>query len=158
LNWITYFFSICDTVAKKSKDPSTKVGSIIVGPIHEIRSTGYNGFPRGVHDTESRLKDREMKYRLTIHAELNAILSAARNGVSLEDCILYTQWYPCHECAKAIIQAGIKHVIISGSFLDVRGTSGWEESFKTAKEMFNEAKVGVKIYTTAQLNTMKESK
>ena len=146
MNWTNYFFTICDAVASKSKDPSTQVGSIIVGPANEIRTTGYNGFPRGIFDHPSRLNDRKIKYPFTVHAELNAILTAARNGVSLEHCVLYSHWYPCHECAKAIIQSGIQKVIISDVFMKSRGTTGWEDSFEMAKIMLDEAAIQVIFY------------
>lgn len=144
--WVKYFLGICDAVSVKSKDPSTKVGAVIVGPSREIRTTGYNGFPRCVEDTHARLNDRPTKYQLTVHAEMNAILAAAKNGVSLEECVLYTHWHPCHECAKAIIQCGIRKVFVSGSFMKKRGVTGWEDSFKVAKEMFDEAGVNLMIF------------
>jgi len=145
INWDEYFFKICDAVASKSKDPSTKVGSVIVGLSNEIRSTGYNGFPRGVNDSVERLNDRPTKYQFIVHAELNAILGAARNGVSLVGCSLYTHWYPCHECAKAIVQSGISQVIVDGEFMKRRGNQNWEDSFKISEKIFQEAGIDVII-------------
>lgn len=146
MKWNDYFFNICKVVASKSKDPSTKVGAVIVGPANEIRATGYNGFPRGTNDSEERLDNREVKYKWIVHAEMNAILAAARTGISLEGCTLFCYWYPCHECAKAIIQTGITRVIVSGEFMKNRGITGWEESFELAKQMFKEAGIQAFIW------------
>jgi len=117
MNWDEYFFDICKAVAAKSKDVSTHVGCVIVGPNHEIRSTGFNGFPMGVYDGPPELNafgpdrnDRPEKYVWTEHSERNAIYLAARNGTALEGCTIYLTWMPCADCARAIIQSGIKHV------------------------------------------------
>lgn len=129
-----------------SKDPSTKVGAVIVGPDREIRSTGFNGFPRGIADTDERLNDRDIKLSLVVHAEMNAILNAARIGVSLKGCTLYLTatddsgavWggAPCTRCAVEIIQSGITE-IVSRPFKLV--PSRWEESVKTARMLLEEA-------------------
>ena len=95
-------------VAKLSKDPSTKVGAVIFDSKRRIVSAGYNGFARGVNDSESRLNDRNTKYKLTIHAEKNAILFAT---APLEGCTLVVTHPCCAQCAATIIQSGIKHVM-----------------------------------------------
>src|ERR1700733_15498817 len=87
--WHRHFLSIAEACALMSKDPSTKVGAVIVGPDREIRSTGFNGLPRGIDDTDERLSDRDTKLKLVVHAEMNAVLNAARFGVSLKGCALY---------------------------------------------------------------------
>ena len=107
--------------AYASKDPNTQVGSVIVGPDRKVRATGFNGFPRGVADTPERLGDRETKNRLMVHAERNAICSAAKIGVSLKDTTLYLAatddsgmvWggCPCTACAIEMIQAGIVSIV-----------------------------------------------
>jgi len=107
--WDKYFFDIVDVVRTKSKDPDTQVGCVIVGPAHEIRTTGYNGFPRGVDDTGGRWQ-RPTKYFWVEHAERNAVYNAARCGVSLEGCTAYIQIAPCVDCARALIQSGV-HVV-----------------------------------------------
>jgi len=112
-NWDDYFFDICEVVGSKSKDLSTHVGCVIVGPAHEIRSTGFNGFPSGVEDDLDNFPERYKrpeKYVWTEHSERNAIYLAARHGVSLVDCTIYLTWMPCAECARAIIQSGIQRV------------------------------------------------
>lgn len=108
--WDSRFLELARYISTWSKDPSTKVGCVVVGPDREIRSTGYNGFPRGVIDTEERLDNREVKYQLMVHAEMNAVLHAARIGVSLKGCTAYTTWPPCTRCAVSLIQAGISRV------------------------------------------------
>lgn len=134
MNWDEYFLSIAEVVSKKSKDPSTKVGCVIVSPDHDILSTGYNGFASGVFEVGTALQgemkadgdasgihvvdfaarwERPEKYDWVIHAEHNAILRAARRGVKMEGATLYIQYDcpPCAGCCDAIIQAGIKTVI-----------------------------------------------
>lgn len=101
-----YFFNLAQNVALKSKDPSTKVGCVIVGPDNEIRSTGWNGFARGVAEPEERY-ERPTKYDFVVHGEANAIANAARAGISLKDCTAYVTHFPCKNCAALLIQAGI---------------------------------------------------
>ena len=106
--WDRRFMRVAEEVATWSKDPNTKVGAVIVNLGGKILAAGYNGFPRGVDDNPARYEDRDAKYAFVVHAELNAILNSAD---SLRDTILYVTLSPCRECAKAIIQAGIKMVI-----------------------------------------------
>jgi dCMP deaminase len=142
-SWITYFFDICKTVASKSKDASSKVGCVIVGKEHNILSTGYNGFPRGVEEQPER-NERPMKYTFTEHAERNAIYNAARHGVRLEGSILFVQGLPpCTDCARAIIQCGIKEVYVSHSKVF---STYWHESWIFSVGMFEEAGVKINIF------------
>lgn len=135
--WDSRFLTLADTIAQWSKDPSTKVGAVIVNDKRIIMGVGYNGFPRGVDDSEESYADRELKHRMVVHAEANAILNARG---SVEGCTLYVSPLPpCAECAKLIIQAGISKVI-------ARAPSGtamkrWGESFHTAGSMLNQADV-----------------
>lgn len=111
ISWDEYFMSVALLAAMRSKDPNTQVGACIVGEDKRIISTGYNGFPQGCSDDEFPW-DRdgeETKYPYVVHAELNAILNAG--GRNLNGSKLYVALFPCNECAKAIIQAGIKEVI-----------------------------------------------
>lgn len=105
------FMNVAHTVAQKSKDPSTKVGCIIVGPDNEPRSFGWNGMSRGVFDLPERL-ERPEKYSWIIHAERNAIANAARVGIPLKGCKMYTTHMCCLNCADDVIQAGIIEVIV----------------------------------------------
>ena len=138
MEWDDFFFELSYTVAKKSKDPSTRVGAVIVGSGNEILSVGYNGFPRGVEDTHYRLANRETKYKLIEHAERNAIYNAARIGVSLLGSTLYVAWKPCHECARAIIQSGISTVVI-GDCMEESLVERWADSWEYTDLMFREA-------------------
>ena len=113
ISWDEYFMGVALLAAERSKDPSTQVGACIVDKDNRILSTGYNGFPHGCSDDEFPWnRDEalgETKYQFVVHAELNAILNAS--GKSLSGARVYVGLFPCNECAKAIIQAGIKEVI-----------------------------------------------
>ena len=128
--------SLAKFISEWSKDPSTKVGAVIVDKDNRIISTGYNGFAKGVADESSRYDDRSTKYKIILHAEENAIMFANRN---LEGCSLYvTQLYPCAHCASLIIQSGIKEVYIQ-KFLEI--PARWKESMEWTKRLFEEADV-----------------
>jgi len=136
-DWDDYFMEMATLVSTKSKDPSTKVGAVIVSKDNKVRSTGYNGFPRGMED-DNRYNDRALKYKLTEHAERNAIYNAE---MSLEGCKIYVNSLPpCCECAKGIIQSGIKEVII----LDKEIPERWKEECFIALKMLNECEVKVR--------------
>lgn len=130
------------TTASHSKDPRTKVGAVIVDQRGVIRATGWNGFPRGIQDHPSRYADRDVKLRLVVHAEANAIANAAAVGVPLEGCGLVVTKFPCRECAKLIIQAGIKKVYTQ----QIESDSHWTESAEHARMMFDEAGINVEVY------------
>ncbi len=110
-NWDKYFFELITIIKSKSKDPNTQVGCVIVGPDNEIRSTGYNSFPRKLNDDIKERKERPEKYLWIEHAERNAIYNAARVGIPLKDCTIYMMGLPCTDCARGIIQSGIKKII-----------------------------------------------
>ena len=111
ISWDEYFMGIAMLAAKRSKDPSTQVGACIVSPDNIIISTGYNGMPKGCSDDEFPWdrEGEETKYPYVVHAELNAILNA--NGRDLRGSRVYVALFPCNECAKAIIQSGVKEVV-----------------------------------------------
>lgn len=115
VDWHTWLMQGVYWVASKSKDPKTRIGAIIVKD-NRIISTGYNGIPIGVNDKVEKRHDRPDKYFWYEHAERNAILSAARNGISTEGATMYTNGVPCIECARSIIQSGIKEVYVHSSF------------------------------------------
>ncbi len=135
--WDLRFLGLTREIATWSKDPSTKIGCVVVGAQHEIRSTGFNGFPRGVHDDEERLNNRDIKYAIICHAEENAILNAARIGVSLHDCTLYCTWPPCTRCARGIINVGIKRVV--SPLVEV--PERWKADLDMSKKLLHEAGV-----------------
>lgn len=107
-NWDIRFLQLADHVANWSKDPSTKVGAVIANDQHQVLSLGYNGFPRGVTDLKSRYEDRPTKLLFVAHAERNALDNAFTD---VRGATLYTTLCPCNECAKSIIQRGIRRVI-----------------------------------------------
>ena len=143
LSWDRYFLSIATTVAQKSKDPRTRIGAVIVGPEHrEIRATGFNGFPSGVSETAERW-ERPEKHMRVVHAETNALISAARVGVPLYGCTLYTLCLPCLECTKLICQAGIRRVVVERDFMASYVNSSWltPEIGSRIREMLSECSV-----------------
>ena len=143
--WDRYFLGLCLLNASMSKDPSTQVGSLLVGPDREIRSAGFNGFPRGILDSQERLNDRDTKLKLVVHAEMNAILNAARMGTSCRGCTLYLAatdstglvWGgpPCTRCTVEIIQSGVIEIV---SFPVKAIPSRWHEDLKLARELLAE--------------------
>ena len=138
--WDGRFLNLAKHISEWSKDPSTKVGCVVVGIDREIRSTGFNGFPRGIEDSMDRLEDREQKYPLICHAEENAIMHAARIGISLKDCSAYVTWPPCSRCARSLIQAGVNEVVYPS---DSEMPERWKDDFEIAIGMMEEA--GVKV-------------
>ncbi len=113
ITWDQYFMGVAKLSAYRSKDPNTQVGACIVNPENRIVGVGYNGLPMGCEDTEFPWSVRkgdlyDTKYPYVVHAELNAILNSIQK---LKDCRIYVSLFPCHECAKAIIQSGIKEIV-----------------------------------------------
>lgn len=141
--WDKYFLDIADVVRQKSKDPSTQVGTVIVGPDHEIRSTGFNGFPRGIDESINERWVRPEKYQWVSHAERNALDNATRNGTPTKGCTLYLVGFgppvvPCVECTKSVIQTGIIRVV-GRAYKDV--PENWVEDYQFAGRLLDEAKV-----------------
>lgn len=133
------FMALAQTIATFSKDPSTKVGAVCIDKDQNILSMGFNGFARGVNDTEERLCNRDTKLRLTVHSELNCLLAAARTGRRLDGAtMIVSSLFPCESCASAIVQAGICRVIAPRI-----SNERWMESNLMAKVIFNEAGVEV---------------
>jgi dCMP deaminase len=148
MDWDQYFISMAYLVSMKSKDPSTKVGCVIVGPDNEVVSTGYNSFPRLLNDTVPERSQRPAKYMFIEHAERNAIANAARIGVSTKDCRIYLPWYPCVDCARIMIQSGIKEIIIHKEFPGNDVTAAhWHESMAVGQEMLKECGVSVRWWS-----------
>ena len=142
-DWDSYYLSVCRTIATRSKDPSTQIGCIIVGPAREIRSTGYNSFPRGIVDTIPERQQRPEKYFWIEHAERNAIYNAARAGTPLEGCTVYVEVTPCMDCARAIVQAGIAKVVIDADRMRAYSSEFYDPQFQRVKVLFEEAKIEV---------------
>jgi dCMP deaminase len=133
-DWNQRFLSLAEHIAQWSKDPSTQVGAVIVDPSRRIISTGYNGLPQGVDDTDYRLHTREIKYEMIVHGEINAILFAKQD---LLGSTLYTwPFMPCSRCASIVIQSGIKTVVAP-----LNDSPRWKDSFQLSQTMFAEAGV-----------------
>jgi len=148
-NWNKRYLELAKHVSSWSKDPSTKIGSVAVGNGGQILSLGYNGFPRNIED-DHRLIDREIKYSLVVHAEMNVIYNASLNGVSLKDSTLYVHGLPiCSECAKGVIQVGIKKVVMQ---FDKNINKKWTDSFKLTKNMFTESNISFIEYDEELIN------
>ncbi len=143
LSWDEYFMGIAALTARRSKDPSTQVGACIVSQDNIIMSTGYNGMPKGCSDDEFPWdRDGEQtKYPYVVHAELNAILNA--NGRDLRGSRIYVALFPCNECAKAIIQSGVREVVYLSDKYD------GSPSNQASKRMLAAAGVKVTRLTTA---------
>jgi dCMP deaminase len=143
--WVARFLDLAYTIAGWSKDPSTRVGAVAVSPEGRILATGWNGFPRGIEDSNARLGDRAEKYKYVVHAEMNCIYNSSYTGTSLRGSSLFVSGLPvCSECAKGAIQAGISSVYMC---YGERGPTlgAWAQSFDLSREMFDEAGVSWKV-------------
>ena len=137
--WHLRFLELADCIASWSKDPSRGVGSVIVSPMRQVLATGYNGLPRGFEDHTDRLQ-RPVKYDLIVHAEMNAIIQCARNGVSPVGATIYSSFSPCIHCSLSIVQAGIKRVVTRAIS---RGDEHWNDSIDKSVVLFEE--VGIEF-------------
>jgi dCMP deaminase len=137
--WDERFMEMATLISTWSKDQSTHVGCVVVKD-RRILATGYNGFPRGCNDKSSERHLRPAKYMWTVHAETNAIYNAIRSGVPLEGSVLYCTMFPCADCAKAIVQSGIRSLVAPAPGNDER----WVEHHRIATEMLIEA--GIFVY------------
>ena len=141
--WDSRFLDLAKHIAQWSLDPSTKIGAVIARPDHTIVSVGYNGFPRGIAD-DNRLKIREIKYQLVVHAEVNAVINAHER---LDGCTLYgwpmMQPYSptCNECAKVVIQSGIQRVVGGPVLAEHAAEERWGDPCRVARDMYLEAGV-----------------
>ena len=141
MTWDDRWMDLCDFISQWSKDRSTKVGSVIVDDRQVLVSIGWNGFPRGIDDDVELRHDRPLKYKVTEHAERNAIYNAAAKGHPLLDCTLYVKWFPCSDCARAIIQSGLKAVVCDEpDFMADR----WGEDFRVSYALLTEAGIDVR--------------
>jgi dCMP deaminase len=151
--WDRHFMKMAAVASEMSKDPSTQVGAVAVGPNREVRSTGYNGMPIGVDDSViERTSNRDLKLLFFEHAERNTIILAARHGTPTEGCTMYINGSsgglpPCASCARAMIQAGIVRVVITSTFMPER----WKDTCMAGMQMLFEA--GVVVEKLADLQT-----
>ena len=138
--WDRRFLELARHVGQWSKDKSRKVGCVIVGTSREIRAIGYNGFPRGTDDDSAERHDRPAKYFWTEHAERNAIYQAARVGIAVQGCTMYLSWFPCMDCARALVQAGIARLVAAKP--DVSEPE-WGKHFEEATKLLCEAEISI---------------
>lgn len=140
--WDVRFMKLAREISFWSKDPSSKIGAVIVNDERRILATGYNGFPRGIEDTEERLNDREQKYPLIVHGEMNALMNALYSGVSVKDATLYVYGLPiCSDCTKSVIQSGIKRVVVTPPEI---APEKWKNQWNTlSAPMYAEAGVSI---------------
>ena len=144
IKWHKRFLKQAEDVAEWSKARRTRVGAVIIDDNRTPRNQGYNGFPRKVDESIKSRHERPAKYLYTEHAERNAIYHCARNGIVTEGCTMYVTLHPCSPCARAIIQSGIKKVVIPKSaIIPEEVEERWKDDFEAAKQMFKEA--GIKI-------------
>lgn len=147
ISWDEYFMSVAILSSMRSKDPNTQVGACIVSPQKKIVGTGYNGFPIGCSDEDLPWKREgnalETKYMYVCHAELNAILNSTKQ---LEGCTLYVGLFPCNECAKAIIQSGIKTVVyMEDKYAETDGVKASKRMLTQAGVEFRQMKLNKEI-------------
>ena len=137
-------------VGSWSEDPSRKVGAVLVGQANEVRSIGFNGFPRGVAgNVDDRFsQENGEKYYWFEHAERNAIFNAARVGISTLDCKLYSTLFPCSDCLRALIQSGI---FTLNTFAPPRGDEYFQRSFEVSLEMASEAGLQIMFFDEKQV-------
>jgi dCMP deaminase len=145
LDWDSYFISEAYMAALKSKDPSTQVGSVVVGPNHEIRGKGYNGLCRGEDDDNPAFDVRPFKYSVYEHAERNSLYNMVRVGIPSDGCTMYCTWGPpCADCARAIIQSGIKEIVCHA---ENPGSPGWAESTTIAADLLQRLGVNLRFWS-----------
>lgn len=137
-NWPARYVDLAEYVSKWSKDPSTQVGAVLFRKDGSIISMGYNGFPRGCSDDPTLLADRDIKLKMTIHAEENAILAAVRNGSTVEGAYLAVTHHPCSRCAAKLSQAGIRQIYYKS---DLDFEERWADDIKVAESIFNQTGV-----------------
>ena len=146
MNWKEYFLNIAEQVKLNSKDLSKQIGAVIVGIDNEVLSTGYNSFPRGLDDSLPERQERPEKYFWFEHAERNAIYNAARVGIPLKGSSIYlTSGLPCMDCARGIVNSGIK-IVYCKQICTTKNKDKWDESQRKSLELLRECDVGVIFY------------
>jgi dCMP deaminase len=143
MGWDERWMGLARHIAHWSKDRSRRCGAVIVDDRQVLVSQGWNGFPRGIDDTVESRHQAPSKYMWTEHAERNAFYNAAANGHPTRGCTLYVSWYPCIDCARSIIQGGIRRIVcVEPDWTDPT----WGESFATTREMLSEAGVEICLH------------
>lgn len=151
--WDRRFLRIAEEVKTWSKDPGTKVGCVLVSDRRMIAS-GYNGFPSTLSDSLELYEDRDYKLAVTVHAEANAIMNAAKNGAKTQSCAAYVTFPPCSQCAAALIQAGVGTVVCPDP---ANAPERWKASFKLANDMLYQSGVKLFYYSKDDLQCLTET-
>lgn len=146
--WDRRYLDVAKLVSSWSKDPSSQIGAVLVNDLGQIVGTGYNGFPRGVEDTDARYNDRPLKYQLVAHAEFNACIAAghAARGATL---YVYPGWGSpcmCVDCTKIAIQSGVRRVVGMIREIDAEKLARWKESLALGQVMCDEAGIKTEVY------------
>lgn len=144
ITWDEIYISMAHLFAMKSKDRSTRSGVVIVDQFNRVKSLGFNGFPTGIDDNVEERHQRPDKYLYTEHSERNAIYNSSED---LSGCKLYVNWYPCADCARAIIQKRISEVIIHKEFEDYENSGNWDDAHRIAEILLTEAGVKVRYWS-----------
>jgi len=152
VDWNERFMKLAEYIASWSKDRSTKYAAIIIDKNHRIISTGYNGFPSGCNDEIEEWHQRPQKYFYSEHSERNAIYSAARAGIPLDGCTIVVNGFPCADCARAIIQSGIKNLVCYKPEVDDLWNKRWGESQEASYKMF--CQVDIKLVYLEKVNML----
>ena len=135
--WDRWFLGLAKYIATASKDPSTQTGAVIVDPLRRVVSVGYNGFPKRIDDRNDRLTNREMKYKMVVHCEVNAILFANR---PLQGCVLYTWPFgSCAPCTSIVLQTGMTRVVAPVAPPEI--LERWGDDLALSSTLFREAGV-----------------
>lgn len=145
--WDLRYLDLASKVASWSKDPSSKVGAVIVNQNNQVVSLGYNGFPKGVDDDPARYADRETKLKFVCHAERNAMDNAP---VDLTGSTIYSTFFPCNECCKSIISRGIKHIVTHT--VDKNSPKIKDFNMDVTRQMCKEAEVSIFEFVAPQQN------
>tara|TARA_Y100001937_G_scaffold27190_1_gene39024 strand:- start:21137 stop:21598 length:462 start_codon:yes stop_codon:yes gene_type:complete len=144
--WKSRYLDLAERISHWSKDPSTKVGCIVIGKDGQVLSQGFNGFPRKFSDDLELYVMRETKYRFIVHAEMNAIYHATLNGISLKNSVFFIHGlHVCHECAKALVQVGAKGVVMRQT---KETSTKWAESFHYAQEILTQGGIEYEIFSS----------
>jgi dCMP deaminase len=147
--WDLRFLELAGFIGSWSKDRSAKTGCVFVGADMLVRSTGFNGFVRGVEDSQPHRHERPAKYSWTEHAERNAIYNATRVGISLVDTTCFVNWFPCIDCARAIIQVGARRLVgLEPNSADPK----WGADFEFGSAMFREVGLRVDLFDVPHLS------
>ena len=150
ISWDKYFMSMAYFCAMRSKDQSTHIGAVVVDVDNRVLATGYNSFPAGIDDNvpERQSRENDEKYYWFEHAERNAIFNAARHGIALEGCVAYMYGYPCPDCARALIQSGIKQVVMFADNPYKDHEKRWGAKYARSLIMLREADVAIRKVNT----------